>query len=439
MNGMLFGVFITLVLTFVESLCVAMLYEVFLRQKRSDKWYGSAAAFSITVSLCYVLAHLFLESINFPFNSLIAIILIEVIVSSVFYKGPTLLRLAMPFCFGLLQHVIDNAIITLMCNYYNIGYQRLISGDIITFLLTNAISHLVLFFLCLCVRKIFGKQPIDNLLSWKLWAIILYAPIITICTVLVLVQSDTSQVATWFLSVTSLGLLFLSFVILYVISMIMAKEKEVRERILLKQQNALLMENVESLKGFYSNERSFVHDSINQMTTAYQLIGEGKPQAAHAYLGKKIGQVKSLSSHAYTGNEMVDTVISQKVALAKSQDIEILVHSEYFDTIPMDIDDLLTILYNALDNAIEASIRVAGQKTMKLKLKKEPGMFIISVVNPYVGEITIRDNHIETTKKDKEAHGIGLTNVGNVLAKYGTSYQLFAENGRFQFTAIINY
>ena len=57
--------------------------------------------------------------------------------------------------------------------------------------------------------------------------------------------------------------------------------------------------------------------------------------------------------------------------------------------------------------------------------------------NSCVKDVVIRENRVETTKEDREAHGFGITNVERVTKKYGGNLLLSCENQVFTARAML--
>ena len=97
-------------------------------------------------------------------------------------------------------------------------------------------------------------------------------------------------------------------------------------------------------------------------------------------------------------------------------------------------EDLVTLLANLLDNAIEACEKL---DTIQFKMVLEEGQLILSVRNPVNTPVQIKNNMIVTSKKDSLHHGIGLSNVDAVIKKYGGTSVLACDNGCFSFSALL--
>ncbi|MDE6939865.1 MAG: ATP-binding protein, partial [Lachnospiraceae bacterium] len=94
--------------------------------------------------------------------------------------------------------------------------------------------------------------------------------------------------------------------------------------------------------------------------------------------------------------------------------------------------DLVTLLTNLLDNAIEACERSLGKDpaastVIQFKMIIEESQLVLAIRNPVIQPVLIRGSTISTSKKDRAHHGIGLSNVDLVVRKYGGTSSLKCE------------
>ena len=85
--------------------------------------------------------------------------------------------------------------------------------------------------------------------------------------------------------------------------------------------------------------------------------------------------------------------------------------------------DLCTIYGNLLDNALEACVKMKridrqakpyiDVKTMRIK-----GVSVIDISNTYGTPVIEEQGVLVTTKKDTEMHGIGLSNIKQLVNDY---------------------
>ncbi len=100
--------------------------------------------------------------------------------------------------------------------------------------------------------------------------------------------------------------------------------------------------------------------------------------------------------------------------------------------------DLVAILSNLLENAIEACGKCQGRRIIKMKLVIEEGGIVLSVRNTYEGQLKEKDGEFQTTKAQGEGeHGIGLKNVMEVVEGYGGAYVIQTGGGEFYIAVLI--
>ena len=108
------------------------------------------------------------------------------------------------------------------------------------------------------------------------------------------------------------------------------------------------------------------------------------------------------------------------------------------DVITVEDEDLVVILANLLNNAIEACEKCEEKKTIKLKFVIEENLIVLSVKNTCSHSIIYSGNEIKTSKKDEpEMHGIGIKNIIQIVEKYNGEYVIKNENNEFSFSIII--
>lgn len=127
----------------------------------------------------------------------------------------------------------------------------------------------------------------------------------------------------------------------------------------------------------------------------------------------------TVSTIINSGNIVIDSLIGYWYMTAKKKKIDFTVKI----SIPMKIAfkgaDICLILGNLLENAVEAAQKVDGKKYIKIQMKYDKNNLLIFVVNNYKGKlIKTKDNRLKSTKSDAGNHGVGLSSVYRVAAKY---------------------
>lgn len=177
--------------------------------------------------------------------------------------------------------------------------------------------------------------------------------------------------------------------------------------------------------------RRFRHDTKNLLLALGSLIKEGKYEQATEYIDKMQVTMETTKVKAFdTGNFIADALLESKSKTAMQYGIKMTIEGNIPANKIEDVN-LVILISNLLDNAIEAAKQVDGERKIEMQSILKKNIWILLVKNSCVKDVVIRDNRIETTKDNKEAHGFGLSNIERVTQKYSGKLQLSCENQVF--------
>ena len=175
--------------------------------------------------------------------------------------------------------------------------------------------------------------------------------------------------------------------------------------------------------------RVFRHDFKNNLISVRALIGGGQYNEAEKYIDELYGRLDATKNAFSTGNHLADAILAEKNSAAVLQKTEI----DFDGIIPSDgIDniDLCTILANALDNALEASKPIENA-IINVRAAVNSAVFMLTVSNPTLQPVEIKNNRVKTTKADSVNHGLGIGSIKNAAKKYNGEVNLKYEDGHF--------
>ncbi len=123
---------------------------------------------------------------------------------------------------------------------------------------------------------------------------------------------------------------------------------------------------------------------------------------------------------AKTGNEVLDTVLTEKALLCERDGISwtCMADGSVLDFLtPV---DLYTMMGNALDNAIEASRQLTGERqAIRVIVRQQYGSAFVQISNYYDRLGPMRNGIPETTKDDRSEHGYGIPSIRKIVERYG--------------------
>ncbi len=134
-----------------------------------------------------------------------------------------------------------------------------------------------------------------------------------------------------------------------------------------KEKNALLLRDYRLLKDTYAANAKMFHDFHNHMDVLYRYLEKGRTAEAVRYLESLRSPVEAVTQPVWTGDEAADYLINSKTALAASRKIKVKCNIEYPQHTNIRSVDLVAILGNLLDNALEAGARrhSGGSKSLQ--------------------------------------------------------------------------
>lgn len=192
---------------------------------------------------------------------------------------------------------------------------------------------------------------------------------------------------------------------------------------ILENQIVQMRQEIEEIQDIYADIRGLRHDIRGHLENIAAVIRRtsGKDREELGNYIKKMETTASRLDFAYkTGNPVTDVIIHQKKQEAEKQNISLEADFIYPGKQKTDVYDIGIVLDNALENAIEASSKVPGNKSISLRSYIKGNLFFIEVENDFWGEI-IFDNKTglpASSKEDRKLHGLGMQNIQRCAKKY---------------------
>ena len=135
---------------------------------------------------------------------------------------------------------------------------------------------------------------------------------------------------------------------------------------------------------------------------------------------------------SYTGNEVIDFVLGGRVEFASEKGIEVDVQCSSVGPVPAEQGDLISVIANLFDNAVEAAEHLSAQdRRVQVDCRCKDGYLLFTVENRFSNEIVFEGNRMITSKQDVAAHGYGITIARDICQKYAGDLHTSHDNGVF--------
>lgn len=424
----------TIMVTFVEALCCKIFLDTFLEKKYPFSRWKNRIGFAILFIGFIGISFLNMES--YALKAVISIMLIYT-VTFVQYEGNRIQNIFPAIGYYGLLISVDRIMLILIQNIFMQQAENMFDDPIKTTILALLCKTVI--FLCIVfLNRKFKVYDGFNLIPDSEWIRFLFFPLITIiCMSAFAIEGRPADHA---MLIASFGLVFMNFFVFYMIRDVVVREKEVQKIRISQERTKNQMDMYRYMETVYGQQRKKVHEFKNHMGCLQGLLEAEKYEKAVDYLKRINENWTEEIDYINTNNIIVNSVLNQKFKLAQNKGIPIVLSVSSLKEIPIEDEDLVTLLANLLDNAIEACEKVADKtKVIKLRFVDENGKITISVKNPTAEGIRQTGNRILTTKRNKEEHGIGLENIRNVVEKYGGDDIFSCNGGYFTHSIIIQY
>lgn len=221
-----------------------------------------------------------------------------------------------------------------------------------------------------------------------------------------------------FVAAVLIIVMVVDFMMMYLYDSLGRMFEENLEKELADQEKKYYYHQAEILEENYEEMRKFRHDMKNKLITIQQLVENGKIEEAKEYLAELEGKLTGLKAFSSSGYTVVDSVINYKLSKAQTEGIRVEANVKLPKELVFHTDDLVIVLGNLLDNAIEAAKKAEGDKYILLNFFFYRGVIELEIKNSFNGQVRKTENGFETLKDRKEFHGIGLKSVKYVVDKY---------------------
>jgi hypothetical protein len=209
-----------------------------------------------------------------------------------------------------------------------------------------------------------------------------------------------------------------------------------------------------------TNELEFVHKLWHQEKEQYFITKEtidiinlkchdmrhqirqiGKDKHIETETIKEIENSISLyDSIVKTGNEVLDIILSEKSLRCHKNGIVLTCIADGKLLNFMQVADQYSLFGNALDNAIEAVLKIedSSYRIIGLKMHAVGELITINVKNSFLGKIEYDEyGYPLTTKEDSVYHGYGLKSISYVVDKYDGNLSFAIKDNVFNLNILI--
>ena len=178
------------------------------------------------------------------------------------------------------------------------------------------------------------------------------------------------------------------------------------------------------------------HDIKNQLSYVDVLLKQNKTSEAIEYISEYLDKNSNVLNSFSCSNNVINSIINLELTKAKIKKIKIDVKVVVPPLLPFDDTDLVSLLTNTIDNALENYYSETNEPIV-VRIIKQNDFIRFFVSNP-VDISKINHRSLTTTRKVGRGHGYGTKIVKNIASTYNGYADYNVENNQFVCDIVLN-
>ena len=232
-----------------------------------------------------------------------------------------------------------------------------------------------------------------------------------------------------------MGFLMLNIYLVYFVEEITKSYKAKYKYILMKNQSQVQLEHYIEISKKYEESRKMLHDVKKHLSTL-DILKFSDKERAEEYSSLVERKIDSIFTGFQCSNNILCIIMSQKIAVAENEMINVNTQVEDINFDFIDDLDITAIFANLWDNAIEANIKVnCEDRYIKVIIGRVNDFIVISFENKYNGITNCKSGKIISTKAKHD--GMGISIIKSSLQKYNGTFSISFDQEVFKTEILI--
>ncbi|MFG6355359.1 MAG: GHKL domain-containing protein [Acetatifactor sp.] len=212
---------------------------------------------------------------------------------------------------------------------------------------------------------------------------------------------------------------------------LLAQKSELEYQLAMQREELAYSRKQESdIRSLHQGARQLKHDMRNHLMVLASYLNSGDYEAAKIYTSEILDKLNTMHSYVETGNSLLNHILNEKLELARRYKIAVRAEIETLSFSRMRSIDFSALLTNLLDNSIEAS-KDEPDGELLLHIFQERGYDAISIKNRIGKSVLAENPTLQSTKEDREQHGIGIGQIREIVAAYDGICDFYEKEGFF--------
>ncbi len=424
----------SLVYTIIYVVLLIFFVEIFVSKKNINTYIFQLSQTALVIFI-YWISYLFMDQMAIK---QILVIIADTILIYYIYEAKIRKSLVLVFMFQACEVVIEYFCFVLLQNSFGLKSEDVLKNENLSFVM-GLLCLMLMFCFISIIRKTLSRKLGYSLteIEWLRFSVFPIFCIITIVALMfnfeILENSRQGIILIWIVG----GLVVMNIMVFGLLTDALKRESKLADYKVIQERGKNDTEMYQSMIHNYNEQRKIVHEFKNHMECISLLIQHKEYDRLNDY----ILQIQDNINHGHdlmdTNNKLINMILNSKYLEACDKNILLVVKANDLSNISMEDQDLVIVLSNLINNAIEACEK-SENKVIKLKIIKERKWLIIAATNNYEQEpLKVAGRYVTNKTENSQYHGIGIENIKDVIEKYGGTYVIKSENNTFQFSIVL--
>lgn len=209
---------------------------------------------------------------------------------------------------------------------------------------------------------------------------------------------------------------------------------QVKEYEIMETKRQLEAIHYKSVNDMNDKVKTILHSMNGVIQTVDALLQNRETEQIDQIMSDFRKELSDAGQTIYCSHPLIDAILSEKARIAYEQNISYQVFVESgFVIRDMKSIDLISLISNLIDNAIEAASRCnQGFIDIKMFRVSDGEIVVLKIKNNFVDHPAERGGNFMTRKQNPSMHGIGVRQVKKIVEQYEGNINFSYENQIFE-------
>lgn len=347
-------------------------------------------------------------------------------------NGGAMLQMLCCFTPFIMITLINTLTYQLVAMSFNISVDALLTSDSYMMIWIFIITRVLLYVFIQVILRVMKRSRLNlRKREWFTFLIVFLVSFITDATLYLMVRNNPTDEAMNFQALIILiGIIIIDIYIYHSILSLSQENQDILHMELTELKCKELERQLFQIKDAENRETKMRHDYKNHLACIQTLLVEEKYDTVKDY-AKKVSDfyLQQSTASEICNNHTINAVLHAKSDVCQKYGIPLDIKVAG-DTSTLDGVDTSIVLFNLLDNAIEANMNNEN-KWISLEMYQEKRYFNIFVKNPINESVLKKNPQLLSTKDSSGKHGLGHLNVADAVNKNGGIVEYYEKDNTF--------